>query len=100
VAKLPKPIAFDWDKGNLEKNWQQHKVHFREAEEAFMNIPLKIFKDKNHSQLEERYLALGVSNSKRRLSLVFTVRAEKIRIISARDQSKKERTLYEKKKRQ
>jgi uncharacterized DUF497 family protein len=95
--KLPIPLAFDWDKGNFEKNWKRHQVHFKEAEEVFLNKPLKIYRDKRHSQKEEGFTALGITDDGRRLYIVFTIREESLRIISARNQSKKERRLYAKK---
>ena len=95
--KLPVPLAFNWDQGNIEKNWEKHKVHFKEAEEIFFNKPLKIFPDKEHSGREKRFLALGLTNSRRRLTIIFTIRENIIRIISVRDQSKKERIIYAKK---
>lgn len=97
--KLPVPISFDWDKGNINKNWEKHGVHFKETEEVFLNKPLDIRKDIKHSQFEDRYIALGVTDKKRYLYIVFTIRDSKIRIISARDQSKTERKLYVKKER-
>jgi len=95
--RLPVPLSFDWDKGNVDKNWKKHKVHFKEAEEAFFNKSLRTFKDVKHSQKEGRFVALGTTNKRRRLYIVFALRKEKIRIISARNQSKKERKLYAKK---
>jgi len=92
--KLPIPISFDWDKGNLEKNWKRHKVFYRETEEVFLNKPLLIFPDIKHSSGEERFQALGMTNEKRKLSIFFTIRESKIRIISARDQNNKERKKY------
>ncbi|PJC29162.1 hypothetical protein CO053_00820 [Candidatus Shapirobacteria bacterium CG_4_9_14_0_2_um_filter_40_11] len=94
--KLPVPLSFDWNKGNLDKNWLKHKVSLKEAEEIFFNRPLKIFEDEKHSQKEERLLAYGITNRRRQLMIVFTLRGEKIRIISARNQNKKERRIYEK----
>lgn len=95
--KLPVPVAFEWDEGNLEKNWGKHNVHFKEAEEVFVNKPLKTLPDLRHSKNEERYLALGQSNNGRKLALIFIVRNDKIRIISVRDQSRKERIKYNEK---
>jgi len=97
VAKLPVPLAFDWDRGNLEKNWQKHKVSQKEAEEVFLNDPV-ILEDIRHSQSESRLVALGFTNKKRNLYIVFTIRGIRLRVISARDQSKKERRLYGEKK--
>lgn len=94
---LPKPISFEWDKWNIDKSFKKHNVTNIEAEEIFVNKPLKTFKNKKHSQKEFRFSALGITNKKRRLYVSFTIRDNKIRIISARDQSRKERRLYEEK---
>ncbi len=88
--------GFDWDKGNIDKNWRQHRVTNKEAEEVFSNQPLLIAEDEKHSQVEQRFVALGRTNSNRYLFIAFTIRDEKIRIISARDQGRKERREYEK----
>ncbi len=95
---IPSPIAFDWDEGNIDKNKLKHGVDFRECEEVFFNRPLKIFPDKKHSGNERRLAALGITDLERKLAIVFTLRKNKIRIISARDQSRKERRIYEEKK--
>lgn len=95
--KLPAPLSFEWDKGNIEKNWERHGVHFREAEEVFLGKSLKIFPDPKHSQKEERFVAFGESSQKRNLTVFFTIRNERVRVISARDQSRKERLEYAKK---
>lgn len=92
-----KPIKFEWDKFNKEKNWEKHQVDFRECEEIFFNEPLEIFKDIGHSQKEDRFAALGISNKNRKLFIVFTIRNIKIRVISARNQNSKEKGIYEKK---
>ena len=86
--------GFDWDEGNKQKNWEKHKVDYTECEEVFFNQPLLISEDSRHSSQEKRYYVLGRSDIGRTLFLVFTVRNNKIRIISARDQSKKERKIY------
>jgi len=95
--KTIKIIEFDWDEGNRDKNYKKHKVSFKEAEEVFFNQPLKVFKDKKHSQIEKRFIALGRTDNGRKLFIVFTIRKNKLRVISARDQSRKERKIYEKK---
>jgi|SRR3989344_6052846 len=96
--KLPTPLSFDWDEGNKDKNWKKHKVFYKEAEEVFFNKPLEIFEDPMHSSLEQRYVIYGFTNKDRKLTVVFTYRRNKIRVISARNQSKKERIIYEKNK--
>ena len=88
--------GFDWNEANKFKNWQKHQVDFRECEEVLFNQPLLVNFDLKHSGKEKRYQALGKTNQKRKLFIVFTIRNKKIRIISARDQSKQERRIYEK----
>lgn len=93
---IGRPIEFDWDKGNIGKNWRKHKVRDSEAEEVFFDDNKKIFKDKLHSKEEERFILLGKTQKERLLFVAFTLRNDKIRIISTRDINKKERKLYEK----
>lgn len=86
--------AFDWDEGNRDKNWLKHGVSNGECEELFFNLPLIVADDTKHSELEARYFALGQTNTGRLLFLSFTIRADKIRVISARDMSHREREVY------
>lgn len=87
--------GFDWDSGNQFKSWEKHHVDFKECEEIFFNQPLLIFPDPKHSKVEQRYQALGQTNTGRKIFLSFTIREQKIRTISARDQHAKERKSYE-----
>ena len=87
--------GFQWDDGNRTKNWGKHKVAIAEIEEVFLNSPLFFFEDIQHSDKEARTLALGKTFGERQLSIAFTVRHNRIRLISARDMSKKERKTYE-----
>ena len=92
---LSKITGFDWNKGNFDKNWLSHKVKNSEAEEVFFNKPLKISTNfVIADEKETRYQALGVTYENRLLSVIFTVRKNKIRIISARDMAKKERRFF------
>lgn len=88
-------VEFEWDQGNLE-HIKKHKVEKEECEEVFFNRPLLINEDIEHSsEKEARFEALGQTNEGRKLFLAFTVRKKRIRIISSRDQNKKERRQYE-----
>jgi uncharacterized DUF497 family protein len=87
--------GFDWDENNREKNWERHQVQAGECEEVFFNLPLLLESDPDHSQKEPRYYVLGHTIAGRRLFIAFTIRGDKIRVISARDMSKKERSIYE-----
>jgi uncharacterized protein len=95
VFDLENLVGFDWDEGNKQKNWEKHQVDYTECEQVFFNKPLVINEDTKHSSHEKRYYVLGRSDTGRTLFLVFTIRNYKIRVISARDQSKKERKIYE-----
>ena len=86
--------GFEWDESNREKNWIAHQVSMGECEEVFFNLPLLLQSDPAHSQTEARNYVLGQTNAGRRLFIAFTVRNNKIRVISARDMSKKERAVY------
>ena len=86
--------GFQWDKGNSEKNWERHKVTRNECEQVFFNIPLIIADDKRHSDDEKRWYLLGQTDTSRFLFVVFTIRKNLIRVISARDMNKKEKDIY------
>jgi hypothetical protein len=86
--------GFDWDEFNIHKNWDKHQVPWWECEEVFINEPLVLLEDLRHSETEKRFYALGVATDGRNLFVGFTIRGRKIRPISARDMSKKERKLY------
>jgi len=88
-------IGFDWDENNREKNWEKHQVSAGECEEVFFNLPLLLEPDPTHSQKEQRYYVLGHTIAGRRLFIAFTIRDDKVRVISARNMSKKERSIYE-----
>ena len=87
--------GFDWDPGNIDKNWRKHHVHSSECEEIFFNEPYYVKEDASHSRTEQRFYLLGVTNAGGRLFIVFSIHKNKIRVISARDMSRKERDVYE-----
>jgi hypothetical protein len=88
--------GFDWDDGNARKN-EKHGVSKAEVEQVFLNAPLLMAEDPQHSQREPRFHALGRTDSDRRLHATFTEGASRtlIRPISARSMSRKERVVYE-----
>ena len=91
-----KITGFDWDSGNLTKNFIKHVVAGEEAEQIFSNVPLKVLFDAVHSKAELRFRAFGRTNDGRLLAVTFTGRGTLIRIISARPMSRKEKFFYEK----
>lgn len=93
-AILSQCEGFEWDDGNINKNWLKHNVSPAECEQMFFNRPLIIQDDTEHSEVEKRFYALGRTDSKRTLFIAFMVRNKRIRVISARDMSRKEREVY------
>jgi hypothetical protein len=91
---LAEYTGFNWDEFNIHKNWDKHQVPWWECEEVFINEPLLLLEDVKHSEKEIRYYALGKTTESRLLFVSFTIRGQKIRPISARDMSRKERKLY------
>ena len=95
MAELLRGVAgFNWDKGNAGKNEKKHGVTDRESEEIFFNRPWVIARSAR-GESEIRLAALGKTSGSRHLTVVFTLRASKIRVISARLMSRSERKLYE-----
>jgi len=99
MAEFPEELArcsgFDWDAGNTAKNWDLHQVTQAECEQAFFNRPILVTVDEGYSAEERRYAALGQTEAGRRLSIVFTIRETLVRVISARNMSRRERRFYE-----
>ena len=96
MIDLTKITGFDWDEGNSQKN-VKHSVSTAESEQVFFNAPLLLLEDVKHSQMESRFHALGKTDDGRLLHITFTLRhyGKAIRVISARDMHKKERSIYE-----
>ncbi len=93
-ARLEESEGFQWDAGNSTKIWERHRVTPTECEELFFNRPITVGEDERHSELEERFYALGQTDAGRHLFAVFTFRGRLIRVISVRDMSRKERRVF------
>ncbi|OFZ14434.1 MAG: hypothetical protein A2Z20_09310 [Bdellovibrionales bacterium RBG_16_40_8] len=88
-------VNFEWNEGKNDLNKKKHGVDFREAATIFLNSPIRIFFDPDHSEDEERYVAIGISINSRTLVVVHCESLEGItvRIISARKATKQEQRL-------
>jgi hypothetical protein len=88
--------GFEWDDGNARKSYDNHGVSQLEAEQVFLNQPLLILEDLRHGLYEPRFHALGGTDDHRLLHVTFTLRrdATRVRVISARDMSRKEKVRY------
>lgn len=92
---LDQCTGFEWDDGNKNKNWEKHAVSCLECEQIFFNEPLLVYEDNKHSVVEKRMYALGQTDVGRKIFIVFTIRNQHVRVISARNMSKKECKSYE-----
>jgi len=89
-------LRFEWDRNRASTNLTRHGVSFDEASTVFDNPLAKIFDDDAHSVYERREIIIGHSATNRLLVVCFTeVEDDVIRIISAREPTKKERKDYE-----
>ena len=94
MVSAPDFEGFDWSGGNAEKNWNRHGVAPAETEQVFFNTPLLRGDDPTHSGTERRFYALGQTDEGRALFIAFTMRGRRLRVVSARDMSRKERRAY------
>lgn len=96
MINLDRVTGFQWDDGNARKSTEKHHVSQAEAEQVFFNQPLLMVVDATHSHSEQRFHALGATDAGRLMHITFTLRDEGslIRVISARDMHRKERTRY------
>ncbi len=88
-------MKFEWNRDKADLNLKKHGVSFGEASTVF-NDPLSItFPDPDHSYGEERYIIMGLSSAGRVVVVHHTERGDGVRIISAREATRKERRFYE-----
>ena len=88
-------MEFEWDQAKARENLSKHGIPFDEAKTVF-NDPLYVdFFDPDHSDNEERYIIVGQSQQNRLLVVSYTERDNKIRLISAREATRREQIAYE-----
>jgi uncharacterized DUF497 family protein len=88
-------FTFEWDAQKARDNLQKHGVSFDEAVTAFSDVLSRTIRDPGHSHAEERYLLIGLSNRRRLVVVAHAERGDRIRLITARLASKRERHQYE-----
>ena len=88
-------LLFEWDRKKAERNLKVHGVSFDEASTAFHDPLSSAIGDPLHSEDEERYVLLGRSHRGRLVVVVHTERGDRIRLISARLATNRERKKYE-----
>ena len=92
-------FTFEWDPGKAATNARKHGVTFEEAATAFVDPFGRIVEDLRHATGEPRFALLGHSENQRLLAVMFTERGDRIRLISARKATRRERHDYEEGKR-
>jgi uncharacterized DUF497 family protein len=88
-------LIFEWDSDKARDNEQKHGVSFLEASEVFDDDHSSTVHDPDHSATEARYLIFGASKQGKHLVVSYTERGERIRLISARAMTSRERRAYE-----
>jgi len=88
-------LFFEWDQKKSRRNLTTHGISFDEASTAFRDPLSKTISDPLHSVGEERFVLIGQSLKGRLLVVVHTERGDRIRIISARLATIKEKITYE-----
>jgi uncharacterized DUF497 family protein len=89
--------VFEWDYAKAKSNLRKHGVSFEEASTVFGDVRSITVHDPAYSDEEDRFVDIGLSAKLRILIVVYAERADRIRIISARVATPKERAIYEEK---
>ena len=91
-------IQFEWDENKNQINQRKHGISFQEAKTVFYDEEALVIDDPEHSEQEDRFIILGLSNQTNLLVVCHCYRASDtvIRIISARKATKTESKYYEK----
>jgi len=88
-------LTFEWDEGKARANFRKHNVSFDEGKTIFNDPFLLTYPDIDSFETEERRINIGLSAKNRVLVLIHTERQSKIRIISCRKATARERRHYE-----
>jgi len=88
-------IEFEWDQNKASSNFTKHGVSFDEAKSVFADPLYVDLHDPDHSYNEHRYIIVGQSHNNRLLLVAYAERGNTIRLISAREATRRERKVYE-----
>lgn len=88
-------MEFAWNPDKAASNLRKHGVSFFEASTIFDDPFAVTYDDPDHSEQEDRFITYGLSNQNRLLIVSHTLREGKMRLISARQATRRERNLYE-----
>ncbi len=88
-------LTVEWDLKKAQVNFRKHRVSFEEASTVFGDPMSVTIRDPDHSIGEVRFLDVGLSHAGRILVVAYTERGTRIRLISAREATRKERRTHE-----
>jgi len=89
-------LKFEWNSNKSITNKKKHGISFEEAQTVFFDSNARIIEDPEHSDYEERFVIMGVSQCLRILTVCYCYRRgnKVIRIISAGRADKREKEKY------
>ncbi|MEW6028675.1 MAG: BrnT family toxin [Chloroflexota bacterium] len=88
-------LRFEWDEEKADMNFKKHHIRFEEAKSVFGDPFAITIDDPDHSENEERFVDIGTSASGRILTIIYTEREGRIRLISCRKATPNEQRQYE-----
>ena len=88
-------MTFEWDPGKAAQNRRKHRVSFHEAATVFGDPLTLTYQDPDHSVHEQRFITVGMSSAGQLLIVAHADSGDRIRIISARKTTRRERSHYE-----
>jgi hypothetical protein len=88
-------LKFEWDENKSRENLKNHKISFGEAITVFNDSFSVTISDPDHSEKEHRFIDIGTSATGRILVVVYTEKKGKVRIITCRKATRRERRVYE-----
>jgi len=88
-------VTFEWDPGKAAQNRRKHRVSFHEAATVFGDPLTLTYQDPDHSVHEQRFITVGMSSAGQLLIVAHADSGDRIRIISARKTTRRERSDYE-----
>lgn len=86
-------MSYQWDPAKAERNLMKHGIEFADAV-AVLEDEHALWREDAGDWEEDRYIAVGMDHLGRILIVVFTIRGDVIRLISARRATKNERSYY------
>jgi uncharacterized DUF497 family protein len=88
-------LRFEWDAGKADANVAKHGVTFDEGQTIFGDPNTIVVFDEAHADLEDRFVGIGLSSSGRVLVVVYAEAEGRIRVISCRRATPRERRQYD-----